>query len=62
VFTVYKPESSAKDPLTGARVNLPVEIIGKLVIIKARENVSTALVTRSKKELNVENLIVSDMF
>ncbi len=62
IFTVYRPAKKFKEAITGEEGELPVEIIGKLVVVKARENVSTALVTKSKKEIGKGDHIVSEVF
>lgn len=62
VFTIYRPSKRLKEALTGEEVESPIEIIGKLVVVKARENVSTALVTKSKKEITTGDHIISEVF
>jgi hypothetical protein len=62
IFTIYRPGKRLKEAISGEVVEAPVEIIGKLVVVKARENVSTALVTKSKKEITKGDHIISEVF
>lgn len=62
IFTVYRPAKKFKEEISGEEVESPIEIIGKLVVIKARENVSTALITKSKKEITTGDHIISEVF
>lgn len=62
VFTIFRPGKLIREEITGKEVESPVEIIGKIVIVKARENVSTALITKSKKEISIGDHIVSEVF
>jgi hypothetical protein len=62
IFTIYRPARKLKDRISGEEIESPIEIIGKLVVVKARENVSTALITKSKKEITTGDHIVSEVF
>lgn len=62
IFTIYRPARRLKDKISGEEVESPVEILGKIVVVRARENVSTALITKSKKEISRGDHIVSEVF
>lgn len=62
IFTIYRPAKKFKEEISGEEVESPVEIIGKLVVVRARENVSTTLITKSKKEITTGDHIVSEVF
>ncbi len=62
IFTIYRPAKKLKEVISGEEVESPIEIIGKLVVVKARENVSTALITKSKKEITKGDHVVSEVF
>ncbi|UCD84635.1 MAG: LysM peptidoglycan-binding domain-containing protein [Deltaproteobacteria bacterium] len=62
VFTVYRPAKKVKDQMTGRRLQIPEENVGKLVVLEPREKTSTALVTKSKKELEIGDHIRIEVF
>ncbi len=62
VFTVYRPAKKVTDQMTGRKLQLPEENVGKLVVLEAQEKTSTALVTRSKKELVIGDHIRIEVF
>lgn len=62
LFLAYRPSTSVSDPQTGRTLDLPEEILAKLVVINAQEEVSTALITKSRKELKLGDNIKSDIY
>lgn len=62
VFTVYRPAKKVTDRMTGRKLQLPEENVGKLVVLEAQEKTSTALVTKSKKELVIGDHIRIEVF
>lgn len=62
VFTVYRPAKKIRDRMTGRRLQLPVENVGKLVVLNVQEKTSTALVTKSRKELKIGDHIRTEVF
>lgn len=62
VFTVYRPARKVKDRMTGRKLQLPVENVGKLVVLNVQEKTSTALVTKSIKELVIGDHIRIEVF
>jgi hypothetical protein len=48
--------------LTGRTLLIPPEIVAKLVIITVQNEISTALVTKSRKELQKGERVKSDIF
>jgi len=62
IFIAYRPAKKVSDPLTGRTLLLPPEIVAKLVVITVQEDISTALVTKSRKELKRGERVKSDIF
>ncbi len=62
VFTVYRPGKKIRDRMTGRRLQLPMENLGKLVVVNVQEKTSTALVTKSRKELKIGDHIRTEVF
>ncbi len=59
-FVIYKNRKPVKNPATGGMLNLPKEILGKLLIIKVQSSTSTAIITKSIKEIAVGNKVLAD--
>ncbi|MBW1971734.1 MAG: LysM peptidoglycan-binding domain-containing protein [Deltaproteobacteria bacterium] len=53
IFEIFLPGKKVKDPITGKKVLLPDQDIGKLMVLSARDNNSTALVLQSFKSINI---------
>ncbi len=59
-FVIYKDREPVKDPSTGATIHLPKEILGKLLVIKVRDNTATAIITKSVREIEVGSKVLAD--
>ncbi len=62
LFLVYRPGKTVYDPLNKRKSILPAEVVGKLVVLKTYDNMSVALITRSKTELEIPEHIMSDFY
>ncbi len=59
-FVIYKDRKPVEDPATHEMLNLPKEILGKLLVIKVQGNTATAIITKSVKEINRGDRILAD--
>ncbi len=59
-FVIYRDRKSVEDPATSATLNLPKEILGKLLVVKVQGNTATAIITKSVKEINIGDRILAD--
>ena len=59
-FVIYKDRKPVEDPATGDTLQLPKEILGKLLVIKVQGNTATAIITKSVKEINLGDKILAD--
>jgi hypothetical protein len=59
-FVIYKDRKPVEDPETSATLNLPKEILGKLLVVKVQGNTATAIITKSVKEINIGDKILAD--
>lgn len=59
-FVIYKDRESVEDPSTGKTLQLPKEILGKLLIISVHGNTSTALITKSVREIEAGDKLLAD--
>lgn len=48
---VYRPEGSAVDPVRQARLQLPDDIVGRLLVVDVQPSTSVAVVTQARTEL-----------
>lgn len=59
-FVIYKDRKPVEDPATGETIHLPKEILGKLLVVKVRDNTATAVITKSAKEIGIGTKILAD--
>jgi len=59
-FVIYKDRKPVEDPVTHKMLNLPKEILGKLLIIKVQTNTATAIITKSVREISIGDRILAD--
>lgn len=59
-FVIYKDREPVTDPSTGATLNLPKEVLGKLLVITVHDNTATAIITKSVKEIEGGDKILAD--
>lgn len=59
-FVIYKDRKPVEDPVTHRMLNLPKEILGKLLIIKVQADTATAIITKSVKEISIGDKILAD--
>ena len=51
-LTIYREGREVRDPLTGARVLVPDDVIGQLFIVKVAHSTSVGLITRSRRKIH----------
>lgn len=59
-FVIYKDREPVNDPTTGMTLNLPKEVLGKLLVITVHDNTATAIITKSVKEIEGGDKILAD--
>lgn len=59
VFEIFKHAGFTKDPVTGETVSLPEEYSGVVVVFRTESNVAHALVMKSTRQININDLLRS---
>ncbi len=59
-FVIYKDREPVEDPSTHETLHLPKEILGKLTVIKVQGKTSTAVITKSVREIKIGDRILAD--